>query len=524
MIAHDEQKEIDLKIAELLIQVRILRERRNQLAPISRLPPELLAEIFYLCTPELLDSRSLRYSHVFVSVCRQWRNVGMEAPEIWSTIPTDVAAEVTEIFLARSRNSPLDIHVGCDAEDDAVHAVLSHIHRIRRLRLDTGNASSFLQRLRDPAPLLTFFANSTSNDGIVLPDDFLGLDSPRLSHLQLDVGISWNTMRRGSLVQGLTCLYMTELSAECFPTGLQLREALMEMPSLETLVIHSRDDWSRVPEPVVGRRDIAVTLAKLTVLKLSSYDSSICDLLGYFRVPFNASITLTHGPVLDHPSEPHPVLTFLEGHCTRAHVDERPSIRHLVCDIAQNRCITYRDRTRYSYTHPSPLLDDSHTFPLSNLSFNLDFIRPLRLNKLEVLDLRCWRWENAEILFDLCHAASELWLEDSLYARVVPALCRRGVEDRDHVGHDADFLFLPRLRRIRIDLYNWRFFDDNDLATLRVLMACRNAVLDRMPLELEVRRSSRLAAEQMEKLLHVVGRAELLLVKREYGSFESEDD
>ncbi|KAJ7200079.1 hypothetical protein B0H12DRAFT_1164769 [Mycena haematopus] len=104
-----------------------------RLSAVSRralaLPPEILAEIFYFCLsfhdglPNIPDPNDAPL--VLCAVCRQWRNVALTTPHLWSSIcfdpeldldPDDsesgtLYVDLWRMWLSRAQSTPLSIHL-----------------------------------------------------------------------------------------------------------------------------------------------------------------------------------------------------------------------------------------------------------------------------------------------------------------------------------------------------------------------------------------------------------------------------
>lgn len=90
---------------------RETRTRHNDLAPIARLPPEILADIFVRCIP--VSIRKLHNDFSWLNVTRvnsRWRNVSIACPDFWTTLLFS-RPKWTPVMLARSKMASLIVRV-----------------------------------------------------------------------------------------------------------------------------------------------------------------------------------------------------------------------------------------------------------------------------------------------------------------------------------------------------------------------------------------------------------------------------
>ncbi|KAF8431308.1 hypothetical protein L210DRAFT_3416307, partial [Boletus edulis BED1] len=100
------QHRMDQELTRLMTQVCDVRRQRNMLSPISRLPEEILAEIF---THGARDHHEHYRLPVDVSyVCHRWRIVALDCPTLWSYL-VGASQRWTEELLARSKQTSLKI-------------------------------------------------------------------------------------------------------------------------------------------------------------------------------------------------------------------------------------------------------------------------------------------------------------------------------------------------------------------------------------------------------------------------------
>ena len=112
-----DRRETERVIGGIQNQVQTLEQENSYaasfLAPIRRLPTEMLSEIFtvvilvYQCSPLRL-----------MRVCRSWRCVLMTMPRIWSTIKirTWTRTDFIQFLLERTRRVTLDIEIDTDSD------------------------------------------------------------------------------------------------------------------------------------------------------------------------------------------------------------------------------------------------------------------------------------------------------------------------------------------------------------------------------------------------------------------------
>lgn len=130
--------ELDREIARFQAATKELQSKRtslqffvndhiNLLNPITRLPTELFSQIFQHCVivpwlgealPTYIGSHLDTTPLKIASVSRQWRNAALNTPQLWSSFSlllfpdrTSSYIESANIWLSRSRNSPLSIHL-----------------------------------------------------------------------------------------------------------------------------------------------------------------------------------------------------------------------------------------------------------------------------------------------------------------------------------------------------------------------------------------------------------------------------
>ena len=106
---------LDLQIADLHESIRVLKCQRNGHLPISKLPVEILSEIFLLHQQNVMDSE--RHARVqsldwigISHVCRQWRETALNFSDLWIHIPCH-HPKWAEEMVARSKQACLTVKI-----------------------------------------------------------------------------------------------------------------------------------------------------------------------------------------------------------------------------------------------------------------------------------------------------------------------------------------------------------------------------------------------------------------------------
>lgn len=127
---------------------------------ISSFPNELLARIFEEAMSETIGFTAV--SKTLSHVCRDWRLVALDLPNLWAEVDLGQCQEECLTFLKRSKNVPLMVNIETFANNigEFLDAVVPHAERWGRLRVlfeDEGNFLSIVdaQYSTLDVPLLT---------------------------------------------------------------------------------------------------------------------------------------------------------------------------------------------------------------------------------------------------------------------------------------------------------------------------------------------------------------------------------
>ncbi|KAG8683803.1 hypothetical protein FRC09_015840, partial [Ceratobasidium sp. 395] len=138
------------------MRVSLLMARNNlssTLVPVNTLPPEILVNIFSLSMTRCVrDDRE--HLHNFTGVCAYWRQVAMNAVQLWSHIDIGPGApdSLANMLLERTKNAPIHVHLHEPKRENneptseqevsrATKILLPHVHRIRSLDIESYSYS-----------------------------------------------------------------------------------------------------------------------------------------------------------------------------------------------------------------------------------------------------------------------------------------------------------------------------------------------------------------------------------------------
>ncbi|OJA15530.1 hypothetical protein AZE42_07292 [Rhizopogon vesiculosus] len=296
---------IDNALAALAESMRALRSRRNSLARISCLPPEILATVFkHIVEGEGPNNYTDNYRRPpclkVTHVCGHWRRVALECPSLWAYIDWISPCWIA-VMLERSKKAVLV--VSCNAStlpQDSLERVLSQLPRIKvlRLHLYLSNIDRVLDHLSSqPAPLLQNFKFSVIGGDSHLAsrpmsDTIFQGQAPQLRGVELTIrSVSWTSC----IFSGLRSLYVQGIGFPTSSTLSELLSALTRMPDLERLTLERLSIISG-ENNVVDR----VPLARLKSIVLSVTIHTSVALFARLALPDDTKIALNLAKVEDH--------------------------------------------------------------------------------------------------------------------------------------------------------------------------------------------------------------------------------
>lgn len=307
--------DLQCQIDALSVSIDRLRNDRSALAGRMALiqadrniPNEILAMIFDKCEPPQIQSIPSSTDAFRISrVCRRWRQVAMNCPSLWRTIliARKQKLETVSLYLARSRNLPLDILFNIRRSGDyfpewletrkTVKLLTSHAHRWQRFSVVASHISDMIQVLNSlefiATPLLRYFYLTCEPVGseASIPRIFSG-GSPLLSAVRLrGVGLHWPSFS----FPRLTKLDMQLLLVG--PNSIEFSNMVAASPSLQHLRIAGT--------PGIGiQRGITIPIPSLLSLVIDNMRPryEIWSICAFLSTPALESLTIAGGNFLQY--------------------------------------------------------------------------------------------------------------------------------------------------------------------------------------------------------------------------------
>ena len=227
--------------------------RRNAQAPISVLPPEILAQVFhFLVFEDPACSRRQNLGWIRAThVCQFWRQVALDDSSLWATISGISAnTELISVMLTRARNAPLIIDICLDGTSgrDVLRMFPPHLYHTRELRLHGPSIllpGSLRGICRREAPALEHFElRAPVNSPIAFRDSsgtslFKGRALRLRTFSLFQVYMPWSLIPRGQLTHLKIVLFEEASTADIPLCGYlnQLIDLLVNCPGLEILAL-----------------------------------------------------------------------------------------------------------------------------------------------------------------------------------------------------------------------------------------------------------------------------------------------
>lgn len=301
------RRNIDAQLRQISEMHRRLRQQRNDLSCICRLPREIMCEIFRIyidLTRKTASGFPVPHWFIFTHICTAWRETALGNPALWTHITFHQPFWALEM-MRRSQHLPLNVQltpsVYKQSSVDVVDSALQQSYRIAHLRLATAKyaiLSHLLHGLTGPFNLMRSIDISITFQDIpmiTIPDIFSDKNFPVLDTLSLSgCGFNWE----GSLPSSLTSLsiaYDNSLSQVTHPrihhviNILRATHGLSGLTLLWSLPVDNDDDsdiFDEYPEYLIN----PLTLSNLTYLRVVDKSPAISAFLRRIRLPSNARV------------------------------------------------------------------------------------------------------------------------------------------------------------------------------------------------------------------------------------------
>lgn len=309
---------------------------RNLVAPINRLPSEILSAIFEYSMDEpppvnlgAEEFKNPQWPKIH-SVCQYWRQVALGTSKLWSyiysppNIPISSEGNVVSMSLSRARAIPLRFYIQGDhrhlLHNSVKRDVLANAHRIRDLRVvgvDIEIADYIVQEGEQLETLVLHVMHLRFDDWPSDRDEEFGLQGemtgpgantiiewklPRLQTLVVKADFRWIDKTTSLRTLRHLVLDHQRLSVTFMES---LHQLLASNPQLEDLVLHDlqHDSWENIPATLNALP--LINLPALRRIHVKSYSSNYCSALGlaqklrltenhavvYARLPYEAILT-----------------------------------------------------------------------------------------------------------------------------------------------------------------------------------------------------------------------------------------
>lgn len=282
---------------EHLLKAREIGVQINSMAPISRLPVEIICRIFQFHALEYSDT-SNPYEWVYVShVCARWRNIALDCPPLWRHVILTKHFACTDAAILRSKNSLL--HVKADQSLSSPASVVSSLQGIFRefsrvrsldIRLQSSVFRNIINQmhLADYSHLRYLRLSSFSSKEVpgytmmLLPKSAdIGLETINLHMYRFE----WPSLARCLALKHLHIVHESALVlAPPDMTLTNMLDALKAMPLLETLELKNE-----IPAVDLTVK-YSVVLPRLTQLTLSGIPSECAAFLDHLSFPSTANV------------------------------------------------------------------------------------------------------------------------------------------------------------------------------------------------------------------------------------------
>ncbi|KAJ8515088.1 hypothetical protein ONZ45_g7460 [Pleurotus djamor] len=246
--------------------------------------------VLYASRPRLLVSH----------VCQLWRDVALKTPQLWGYVSTTTKLELAELFIERSKSTPLYLLASPNREVvDVTTLMLRHSTRLKEIDLvyhpEYSSWLPTLEHLETPILERLIMASYPTFTTFKFASKYDPSRMPTLRHVHLVN--SYFDLRTPYLSQLRSLILSFNSKGSPNPTGLDILLALQGMKLLQSLIFHTTEFTDNIP------KDLVVELPELKDIYLSVKDAHVLLLLLHHLTYINvqtlaAKVTKHLGPDL----------------------------------------------------------------------------------------------------------------------------------------------------------------------------------------------------------------------------------
>ncbi|KAJ7136321.1 hypothetical protein C8R43DRAFT_612914 [Mycena crocata] len=272
-LAASRRSALDSKIRWHYEQIALLKGERNSIAPIARLPNELISIILDTYARDTNPLSTLKWTRVML-VCRLWYEISIVSHSLWGNIDLGWGPRVSRLRtqLERSGTVPLTIRIGSFMTTVHFPLIRDNAHRVEALNLSClgQNFHSLMVDLPPVTfPRLRTLSLSSDQESVqaddetipTLPGSIFDGGMPSLTELKLWlVNVPWRSVRNLEILS-LTSEPLDQLD---LPPFALLLDMLRSCPRLKDLKL----EWS-TPLPNEQENYSIVELSHLRTLAIT---------------------------------------------------------------------------------------------------------------------------------------------------------------------------------------------------------------------------------------------------------------
>ncbi|TFK67145.1 hypothetical protein BDN72DRAFT_114262 [Pluteus cervinus] len=359
------REDIDAELAILQARIRTLHSKRNTLASVYQLPPEILVRIFssfqrgVVSTPYMKEQQKYTEWARILQVSQYWRELVLGSKALWSNIAVTDRHWV-EKFYERSGTNDLSIDFKFYGFASLLKSVVGDPQRISSLKISIMPSywEDTLPLLKFPAPKLKVLKleprlNDFGETNCVLPADIFCGECPELRDLYVD---SCDIDLRTPLFNGTNLTSLCIRSPANAIGGIDMVHFLQRLPQLRLLSLSEALTINTVPHAF-----IPIHIPNLTWLELDHIGLEI-------NAQFLRLITI-------------PETTDLRLECFALHLEPMPVFEEMMDSVIKraygNTSLVFRDIDISWSTHKISVVCMRNPRPRSGIlaspSVQLDF-------------------------------------------------------------------------------------------------------------------------------------------------------